>query len=305
MYILVALTCLFALRASEAAMLRREDIYLQANPPFIRIPKEKGRGKSPGDVPIMPEQASLLRMWLGEGVTVSRTVKVNQNGARTRHEKYVLPKAGRLFPCRQSTYKKKKIQRPHLGYHAVWSAVRKAAEAFCSTHPGAAKCWKQLRTHSGRSTKITMLMGEGVSLSMSMKFARHSQSSIKTHLAYGKLTVRDIHKYLLQERGRVADYLSTQRRLAGHETPRASSGLEKNQHKDPSDPDKASVRRRCRTKTSDSAPLPALRASTMHPLQDCSLKDAVLWHKDGILDKEEFAAVKRDMIGRLEGCQAA
>ena len=70
MYILVALTGLFALRASEAAMLRREDIHLQASPPYINIPKERGRGKSPGDVPIMPEQASLLRLWLTEGVTV-------------------------------------------------------------------------------------------------------------------------------------------------------------------------------------------------------------------------------------------
>ena len=35
MYILVALTGLFALRASEAAMLRREDIHLQASPPYI------------------------------------------------------------------------------------------------------------------------------------------------------------------------------------------------------------------------------------------------------------------------------
>ena len=266
-------------------MLRREDIHLQASPPYINIPKERGRGKSPGDVPIMPEQASLLRLWLTEGVTVERKVRVNQNGFQTRHDKYVLPSSGRLFPCRQTTYKKKRIKRDHLGYHAVWSAVRKAAEAFCKTQPEVARCWKQLRTHSGRSTKITMLMGEGVSLAMSMKFARHAQTSIKTHLGYGKLTVKDIHRYLLAERGRGAALLATKR----GEKPMG----------EPSEPDTAPMQRRLRKKTSTQAPA-RIGLNPTDPLTDCTLKDAIAWHEKGLLNESEFAKVKQNMIGRLQ-----
>ena len=301
MYILVALTGPFALRASEAAMLRREDIHLEACPPYISIPKERGRGKSPGDVPIMPDQASLLRMWLTEGVTVDRTVKVNQNGNQTRHEKHKLPSSGRLFPCRQTTYKKKKVKQDHLGYHAVWSAIRKAAEAFFKLRPGVAKCWKQLRSHSGRSTKITMLMGEGVSLSMSMKFARHAQSSIKTHLQYGKLTVKDIHHYLLQERGRTADMLATQRRRTAQDSmePILDKPLEQ-EAKEPS----GAPRRRLKSKTCVQMQ-PTLSSPAMHPLADCSLKDAIKWHEQGLLDDAEFATVKRDMMNRVAASRKA
>ena len=80
MYVLIMLTGMFALRAGEAAMLRRSDLMLDMTPPRLNIPKEKGRGKSPGQVPIMPEQIDVLRTWISPGVTAIRRKVLNQNG---------------------------------------------------------------------------------------------------------------------------------------------------------------------------------------------------------------------------------
>ncbi len=62
----IMLTGMFALRAGEAAMLRRSDLLMfDMTPPRLNIPKEKGQGKSPGQVPIMPEQIiDVLRTWI-------------------------------------------------------------------------------------------------------------------------------------------------------------------------------------------------------------------------------------------------
>ena len=38
---------------------------------------------------------------------------------------------------------------------------------------------EQLRTHSGRATKMTLMMGEGIALSMTVEYARHARSWIK------------------------------------------------------------------------------------------------------------------------------
>lgn len=50
----------------------------------------------------------------------------------------------------------------------------------------------KLRPHSGRATLITELMGEGMTTAMSMKYARHAPGSIKVHLRYGRLTLKDV-----------------------------------------------------------------------------------------------------------------
>ena len=50
----------------------------------------------------------------------------------------------------------------------------------------------ELRPHSGRATLITELMGEGMTTAMSMKYARHAPGSIKVHLKYGRLTLKDV-----------------------------------------------------------------------------------------------------------------
>ena len=50
----------------------------------------------------------------------------------------------------------------------------------------------KIRPHSGRATLITELMGEGLTTAMSMKFARHGPGSVRVHLRYGLLTLRDV-----------------------------------------------------------------------------------------------------------------
>jgi len=50
----------------------------------------------------------------------------------------------------------------------------------------------RLRPHSGRATLITELMGEGLTMALSMKYARHAPGSQKVHLRYGQLTLQDL-----------------------------------------------------------------------------------------------------------------
>ena len=50
----------------------------------------------------------------------------------------------------------------------------------------------KIRPHSGRATLITELMGEGLTTAMSMKYARHAPGSVRVHLRYGRLTLRDV-----------------------------------------------------------------------------------------------------------------
>ena len=275
MYVLIMLTGMFALRAGEAAMLRRCDLMLDMTPPRLNIPKEKGRGKSPGQVPIMPEQVHLLRTWISQGVTSVRRKVLNQNGAKDVQESYQIPEKGRLFVAKK-TYHKKKVQRDHLCYHAVWVAVRTLAKKFCKAYPSAAAKWEQLRTHSGRATKITMMMGEGISLSMSMEYARHAKSSIKTHLAYGRLTTAHVHQYLLKERARQIGVLSD---MLQH--PKSQ----------PVDEERKRIigKQNCKQEKQRKVRQPE------SILQGCSLKDVIEWHSSGKLSDEEFAKVK----GRL------
>lgn len=278
MYVLIMLTGMFALRAGEAAMLRRSDLMLDTTPPRLNIPKEKGRGKSPGQVPIMPEQIDVLRTWISPGVTAIRRKVLNQNGAQDVQESYQIPEKGRLFVARKE-YNKKKVKRDHLCYHAVWAAVRELAKKFCKAYPSAAGKWEQLRTHSGRATKITLMMGEGISLAMSMEYARHAKSSIKTHLAYGRLTTGHVHKYLMEERARQIGKLSDMLQQP------------KSQSAQPLENRKRITGKQSRQPEEDEEK----KVSKRRILQGCSLKDVVEWHASGKLTGEEFAKVK----GRL------
>ena len=59
----------------------------------------------------------------------------------------------------------------------------------------------KLRPHSGRATRITELMGEGLTTALSMKYARHAPSSYKVHLKYGRLTLQDVRQACDATRG--------------------------------------------------------------------------------------------------------
>ena len=80
--------------------------------------------------------------------------------------------------------------------------VRSAARDFTKTRSGMADCWQRLRTRSGRATKKTLLMGQGVSLAIRMKFARHAKSSIRAHHAFARLTTADVRRYLLVKKSK-------------------------------------------------------------------------------------------------------
>jgi len=94
-----------------------------------------------------------------------------------------------VIASRKATRKKK--NKP-ITYHAVWSAVNKLAAAFAKKYPG--NDFEKIRSHSGRATAITSMMGQGVSLPMSMKFARHKPGSLRVHLNYGQLTCMDVYR---------------------------------------------------------------------------------------------------------------
>ena len=202
LYCLLMLTCMCALRCSEACMLRAEDFFLTGDTPKLRIPPEVGRAKSPGEVPLLPEQVTLIRQWMLTGVSAVMVRKVNQHCKKEVTGTYKIPDKGRLFSNR-STYKGKRLQYDHLSYHAVWAAVKRLAKKFLDSRPDISGNWKQLRTHSGRMTKLTLMQGEGISLAVSMKYARHSKNSVATHLKYGKLTCDQIHKNLMEHRSKI------------------------------------------------------------------------------------------------------
>ena len=103
---------------------------------------------------------------------------------------YKPPKKGYLFQARS------KAKRGHLHYIAVYKHIRREAPKFMESLKKDSKPWTadiaKLRPHSGRATLITELMGEGMTTAMSMKYARHAPGSIKVHLRYGRLTLKDV-----------------------------------------------------------------------------------------------------------------
>jgi len=257
MYVVIMLTGMFGLRCGESCMLTAEDLQLTHVPPQLRIPKEDGRGKTPGSIPIMPDQVQIIQQWMEQGISQKRSRTTNQHGKRVEYmDYYKLPTSGRLFLPREQ-YGGRTTNKDHLSYHAVWSAVNKLEKAYTKergTGLTASMSWERIRTHSGRATKITLMMGEGISLAVSMRYARHSSDSIHTHLRYGRLSCAHIYNYLLAERERVA--------ATAAETP--------------------AVKRSRNT---------AVAAE----LCGTTLKDLVCWAKEGILTAEEFEKAKKNL----------
>ena len=188
MAILLEFTGLFALRCGEACALKTSDLLLRANPPQLRIRNTQGAGKSPGNVPITDEKVAYIERLRDEGASWKRT-RCNRHKSWTVTDKYTLPTDGPLFP---SNKKKRKAKKEPITYHAVWSAVNKLAKAFAKKYPG--NDFEKIRSHTGRASAITTMMGQGVSLPMSMKFARHKPGSLRVHLTYGQLTCMDVYR---------------------------------------------------------------------------------------------------------------
>ena len=188
MAVLIEFTGLFALRCGEACALKATDLLLQSTPPQLRIRKTKGAGKSPGSIPITPEKVEYIQQLQDEGLSWNRTRK-NRYSSWTVTDTYKIPNEGPLFPSNKTKGKKK--SKP-ITYHAVWAAVNKLAKGFSKKYPG--NDFEKIRSHSGRATAITCMMGQGVSLPMSMKFARHKPGSIRVHLGYGQLSCMDVYQ---------------------------------------------------------------------------------------------------------------
>jgi integrase len=194
-YCVILFTGAFGLRCSEALALKHGDVCLASDVPKIRITGDTpGARKSPGDVYVRKQHLQMMRRIMKEGVSVSVT-KGHKHGKGkrktiTKERTFRFPTAGFLFKSR------KKASAGHLHYGAVYAHVRKQAPAFLrhlearreACGPEVAK----LRPHSGRATLITELMGEGLTTSLSMKYARHAPSSHKVHLGYGRLSLQDI-----------------------------------------------------------------------------------------------------------------
>ena len=189
------MTGAFGLRMGEAVTLRAEDINLQAEIPKIRISGEtRGNRKSPGDVYIRKRHLKTLQAMVRDGITTWR--EKGHKHAKGKKKKiwvkqvFRLPKTGYLFKSRQGA------KQGHLHYHAVYDHIRREAPKFLKSLQAGGKQWSaevaKLRPHSGRATLITELMGEGMTTSMSMKYARHAPGSVQVHLSYGRLTLRDV-----------------------------------------------------------------------------------------------------------------
>ena len=191
MYVLLMLTGMFALRCGESCMLNAQDFLMTRQPPVLRVPQEPGRAKSPGDVPIMPDHCEMLKDWMSKGVTIRR-VRENQHGIKHKEDTYIIPSSGRLFRGRRGA------KANHISYAAVWAAINKLSKKFDEAHPN--NGFQKIRSHSGRATSITLLMGEGMPLAVTMRFARHQPSSVRTHLKYGQLTCDHVRDQMMKVR---------------------------------------------------------------------------------------------------------
>jgi hypothetical protein len=128
------------------------------------------------------------------GVTVMREKRHKHGKGPAKRiqikDVYKPPMHGFLFQARSNASRK------HLHYHAVYDHIRREAPKFMKFLKTSGKQWSaevaKLRPHSGRATLITELMGEGLTTSMSMKYARHAPGSVKVHLRYGRLTLKDV-----------------------------------------------------------------------------------------------------------------
>ena len=191
-YTVLMLTGAFGLRCSEALALRREDIMLEGDIPKVRVAgRVPGSRKSPGDVYIRQRHFQSLKTIAEKGVHVKRT-RGHKLGKATIHDSYSFPKQGYLFKSRR------RAAAGHMSYHAIYVHVRREAPKFLTHLKTNKQKWEadiaKLRPHSGRATLITELMGEGMSTALSMKYARHAPGSVKVHLAYGRLTLRDVKR---------------------------------------------------------------------------------------------------------------
>lgn len=189
------LTGALGLRCGEAVALKRQDVVLEGTVPKVRVTGDvKGARKSPGDVYIRKQHLKIMKEVLKNGITTMVT-KRHKHG--TGKLKTIITKAHFKVPEEGFIFKGAG-KAGHMTYHAVYQHVVRQAPNFVKhldtlgkpVSNGGAK----LRPHSGRATLITELMGEGLALSMSMKYARHAPGSLKVHLKYGQLTLSDVKK---------------------------------------------------------------------------------------------------------------
>ena len=194
-FTVVFFTGAFGLRMGESVALRAEDIDLKAEIPKVKVSGDStGNKKSPGNVYIRKQHLKTVKGMFAEGVSVTRTKRHKHAKGRAKtiqvKDEFHLPKSGYLFKSR------KNANCPHLHYHAVYDHIRREASKFLQHLQKTDRHWSseiaKLRPHSGRATLITELMGEGLTAAMSMKYARHAPGSVKVHMRYGQLTLKDV-----------------------------------------------------------------------------------------------------------------
>jgi integrase len=224
-YFAAWLTGEFGLRIGEALALCRSDLKTEADPPFVDVKGViLGARKSPGKVFIRPGSMKQLRKWLESGIPdrcamakfkgpkLKKDLKVKAKGpikakakgpnakakgpaaATTGEGTWRIPREGFIFKARKGSARK------HLCYNAVYNQFVKLAPAFLAyLEKDGSTCdsdASRLRPHSGRATFITQLMSQGLTTPITLKAARHKPASIKTHLAYGQLTLDDVAQAL-------------------------------------------------------------------------------------------------------------
>ena len=181
----------------EALCLKREEIDLDKAIPTVTVSGEvKGGQKSPGEVYVRKQHFKTLKQCLDNGVhSVRRRKRKHGKGlAKTIdfEDHFDIPSKGFLFTSR------KNAKQPHLHYQAMYAHIRKQCTPFIQTmtKQGIPWCkeWSKLRGHSGRATLITQLMGEGMPIALSMKYARHAPGSYRIHLKCCRHTLADVKK---------------------------------------------------------------------------------------------------------------
>ena len=104
-FFVVWLTGALGLRCGEAIALRREDVGLDAEEPYVcAAGHTPGAKKSPGYIYVSRSNWRFLTRTLAKGIATTRRVGT-KHGTRTRGEKYTPPAKGSLFKARTGTTK--------------------------------------------------------------------------------------------------------------------------------------------------------------------------------------------------------
>ena len=121
----LSFTANFGLPCSEALCLKREDIGIESDEPYILVAGDTpgNRKSDPASIQIRPRHIKWLKNLLNNGYKVQRR-RNHRHGICDFEECFKIPKTGFIFRSRDGA------TADHLHYHAIYAHVSRQAQGF-------------------------------------------------------------------------------------------------------------------------------------------------------------------------------